>query len=69
MSLLNLGKGARFLGKLHWDAALTLRRIVGCLKGWRRSIGDLDLGSSYSKGVLNLDWSKLSLTVPSASCW
>ena len=75
--------GARVLDELHWDAGLSFKRIAGCLKGWRRST-DLDLGSwyvswcrssedlgegSYSKGDLNLDWSKLSLTVPSASYW
>ena len=79
-SLLDVGKGARVLDELHWDAGLSLRRIIGCLKGWRRSMDldlgswyrsteDLGLGSSYYKGDLNLDWSKLSLTVPSASCW
>ena len=76
--------GARVLDELHWDAGLSLSWIVGCLKGWRRSMDldlgswngswcrsneDLGLGSSYSKGDLNLDWSKLSLTVPSANCW
>ena len=45
-ALLDLGMGARGLDELHWDAGLSLRRIVGCLKGWCRSIGDLDLGSS-----------------------
>ena len=74
-----MGKGARILDELHWDAGLSLRRIVGCLKGsrrstdldlgsWYRSTEDLGLGSSFSKGDLNLDWSKFSLTVPSANC-
>ena len=36
---------------------------------WGRSKEDLGKGTSYSKGDLNLDWSKLSLTVPLASCW
>ena len=75
-----MGKGAHVLDELHWDAGLSLRWIVGCLMGWRRSmdldlgswyksIEDLGLGSSYSKGDLYLDWLKLSLTVPSASYW
>ena len=63
-SLLDVGKGARVLDELHWDASLSLRWIVGCLKGWRRSTNlDLgswyrftkDLGSSYSNGDLYLD--------------
>ena len=76
--------GARVLDELYWDAGLSFKRIVGYLKGclrsmdldlgswyvaWCRSKEDLGEGSSYSKGDLNLDWSKLSLTVPSASCW
>ena len=65
--LLDFGNGARGLDKLHWDVGLSRRRIGDCLLGRCKSIGDLLLGSSYSEGVLNLDWSKLSLTVPSAS--
>ena len=79
-----LDVGAHVLDELHWDAGLSFKRIVGCLNGcrrsmdldlgswyvsWYRSNGDLGLGSSYSKGDRNLDWSKLSLTVPSANCW
>ena len=75
-----MGKGAHVLDELHWDAGLSLRWIVGYLKGWRismdldlgswyRSTEDLGLGSSYSKGDRNLDWSKLSLTIPLANYW
>ena len=68
-SLLDFGNGAKVLDELHWNVGLSRRRIGDCLLGWCRSIGDLLLGSLYSDGVLNLDWSKLSLTVPSASSW
>ena len=68
-SLLDLGKGTRGLEELHWDAGLSLRGIGDCLLGWGRSTGDLNLGSSKDRGNRNLDWSKLSLTVPSDSCW
>ena len=68
-SLLDFGNGAKGLDELHWDDVGLSRRRGGCLLGWCRSIGDLLLGSSYSDGVLNLDWSKFSLTVPSASSW
>ena len=59
------------MDELHWDAGLSLMGIGGCLKGWCRSNGDLNLDSyaGESNGGLNLDWSKLILTVPSASCW
>ena len=68
-SLLDFGNGAKGLDELHWDAGLSHRRKGDCLLGWCKSIRDLLLGSSYSDGVLNLDWLKLSLTVPSTSCW
>ena len=68
-SLLDFGNGARGLDELYWDAGLSQRRIGDYLLGWYRSIGDLLLGTSYFDGVLNLDWSKLSLTVPSTSYW
>ena len=68
-SLLDLGKGTRGLEVLHWEAGLSQRGIGDCLLGRGRSTRDLNLGSSKDGGNLNLDWSKMSLTEPSANCW